>query len=497
MRGDIHEIHLFHGAIRRISFDASGNHRTDKISVGIALYSRVGDLVLLFFQGVKPHRFFPHFPVMNFEVRGFKKSKIIYAREVREIIDEADVRALRRLDRADPSVVGRMDVAHLETRALARQASGAQRRKPAFMLQFRQGIHLVHKLRKLGRGEKFFYNRQDRTEVDELRGDHSLAVVCGHSVLHNTAQAGKPYPEPPLEKLSDRLQSAISQMIDVVRLGFGNIIQPNDLPNDSDEVLLVQKPAVLFHVQIQPLIHFKTPNRGKIIPIEPLEHGIDQILRGLRSRRISGPEAPVDLEIRSGNVLADILFIGRVQKIHTPVINTRACLAYRFIAHAENTQEVRNRHFPVPIDLHADRAIDIRFELKPRAAVRDDLRTEEFLSPPWLRGKIYARGPDDLRNDHALDAVYDKRPPIGHRRKIAEINFLRFAFSRFFIREPHVHAQCGFISRFLEPRGGFIVPRFVEPVIFKIQFQPLPGMVEDRGNFRKNLLEPFFQKPLI
>ena len=48
-------------------------------------------------------------------------------------VDQADVRAFRRLDRADPAVVGRMHVADLEARALARQTAGPERREAALV----------------------------------------------------------------------------------------------------------------------------------------------------------------------------------------------------------------------------------------------------------------------------------------------------------------------------------------------------------------------------
>ena len=52
--------------------------------------------------------------------------------------DQADVRALRRLDRAHAAVVGRVHVAHLDRRALAREAAGAERREAAAVRQARR-----------------------------------------------------------------------------------------------------------------------------------------------------------------------------------------------------------------------------------------------------------------------------------------------------------------------------------------------------------------------
>ena len=53
----------------------------------------------------------------------------------RQRADQADVRALRRLDRAHPAVMGRVHVAHLDRRALTREAAGAERVEAAAVRQ--------------------------------------------------------------------------------------------------------------------------------------------------------------------------------------------------------------------------------------------------------------------------------------------------------------------------------------------------------------------------
>ena len=60
--------------------------------------------------------------------------------------DQADVRALRGLDRAHPAVVRRVHVADLEAGPLTRQATGAQRGQAALVGQARDRVRLVHEL---------------------------------------------------------------------------------------------------------------------------------------------------------------------------------------------------------------------------------------------------------------------------------------------------------------------------------------------------------------
>ena len=66
-------------------------------------------------------------PSLDAAVRRLDEAVLVDARERRERRDEADVRTFRRLDRADATVVGRVNVADLEARALAREAAGPER----------------------------------------------------------------------------------------------------------------------------------------------------------------------------------------------------------------------------------------------------------------------------------------------------------------------------------------------------------------------------------
>ena len=63
----------------------------------------------------------------------FDEAVFVDPSERRQRVDQPDVRAFRRLDRADAAVMRRMHVAHLEARALARQAARPERRQAALV----------------------------------------------------------------------------------------------------------------------------------------------------------------------------------------------------------------------------------------------------------------------------------------------------------------------------------------------------------------------------
>src|SRR2546423_5338535 len=86
---------------------------------------------------------------LDLAVRRFDKSEFVDPRKRAHRADETDVRTFRRLDRANPSVMRRMDVAHFESRAIARETARPDSREPALVRQLREGIRLVHELREL------------------------------------------------------------------------------------------------------------------------------------------------------------------------------------------------------------------------------------------------------------------------------------------------------------------------------------------------------------
>ena len=87
--------------------------------------------------------------VLDPPVRAFDEAVLIDHRVRGQAVDQADVRAFRGFDRADPAIVGRVHVANLEAGPLAGQTARAERRQASLVGDFRQRIGLVHELREL------------------------------------------------------------------------------------------------------------------------------------------------------------------------------------------------------------------------------------------------------------------------------------------------------------------------------------------------------------
>src|SRR5690606_1912817 len=105
--------------------------------------------------------------------------------------DEADVRALGRLDRADAAVVRAVDVAHVEAGALAGQAARAERRDAALVPKLGERVDLVLELRELAAAEELAQRRDDGTAVDELLRRGRVGVAEQHALAHAPRHAAE------------------------------------------------------------------------------------------------------------------------------------------------------------------------------------------------------------------------------------------------------------------------------------------------------------------
>ena len=88
-------------------------------------------------------------PSMTLRYGRLDEAELVHAGVGRQRRDEADVRAFRRLDRADAAVVGRVHVADVEAGALAGQTARPEGREPPLVGDLGQRVRLVHELREL------------------------------------------------------------------------------------------------------------------------------------------------------------------------------------------------------------------------------------------------------------------------------------------------------------------------------------------------------------
>ena len=179
---------------------------------------RLGDHLVLLLGGVEVDDLVGDDAVLDHPVRGRDEAVLGDLRVGGERADQADVRALRRLDRAHPAVVGRVHVADLDRGALAGQAAGAERREAAAVGQPGERVRLVHELRELRGAEELLQRGHDRADVDDRLRRDRVGVLGGEALADDALHPVEADAEGLLDQLADRAQAAVAEVLVLVEV---------------------------------------------------------------------------------------------------------------------------------------------------------------------------------------------------------------------------------------------------------------------------------------
>ena len=187
--------------------------------------------------------------VLDLAVGRLDEPELVDPRVAAQRADEADVRTFRRLNRADAAVVRRVDVAHFESGALARQTARSQRRETPLVRDLGERVGLVHELRQLRRPEELANRGHDRLRVDQVvRHRRRHFLVHRHLLLDGALHPDQPDAELVLEELAHGADAAVAQVIDVVHVRRV-LAQLEQVADHFVEVLRVQDLLVERRVQ--------------------------------------------------------------------------------------------------------------------------------------------------------------------------------------------------------------------------------------------------------
>ena len=84
------------------------------------------------------------------------------------------------------------------------------------MGQLTKRVVLVHELGQLGRSEKLLNRCRNRLDIDQRLRGNALNLLCGHTLTNHTLQSGKADPVLVLQQFTDRTDTAVAQMVDII-----------------------------------------------------------------------------------------------------------------------------------------------------------------------------------------------------------------------------------------------------------------------------------------
>ncbi len=330
----VHVLHFFRRFQLELVLEAARHQRVGELEALVERGVRLGDDVIAFLDRRKVVDLVGRLAVLHLAVGRLKEAVPVGARIERERIDQADVRAFRRLDRAYPAVVRRVNVAHLEAGSLPGEAARSKGRDAALVRDLGQGIGLVHELRELGRAEELLDGGRDRLGVDQVVRHQVFRFRLAQSFLDGAFHADQPGAELVLGQLAHRAHAAVAEVVDVVDLAAA-VAQLDEYPDHFDDVLGAEREARLdAHLELLLV---------DALALEVVEHLLDHGLR----LGLGGDAFQADLVERElGHVLevGAQLFLGLLRQADAAEAQLPAGLGGRADAavelHAADRREV-------------------------------------------------------------------------------------------------------------------------------------------------------------
>ena len=205
------------GGLSRVSaWKRQGTNGALEAAVGVELGVGLRDRVLVLLDRRQELDGVGDLAVDDLAVRRLEEAVLVGAGVHGQRVDQADVRAFRRLDGADAAVMGRVHVAHFEAGALAGQAARAEGRDATLVRDFRQRVVLVHELRQLRGAEELLDRGGHRLGVDQFLRGQAFALGERQALLDGALDADQADAEHVLGHFADRTHAAVAQVVDVV-----------------------------------------------------------------------------------------------------------------------------------------------------------------------------------------------------------------------------------------------------------------------------------------
>ena len=233
----------------------------------------------------------------HFAIGGLDEAIFVDAGEGGQRVDQADVRAFRRFDRAHPAIVGRVHVAHLKARAFPRETARPEGREAPLVGDFRQRVGLVHELRQLRGAEEFAHRGRGRFGVDQVLRHDGVDLDRRHALLDRAFHAEQADAILVFHQLADRTDTAVAEVVDIVDLALA-VAQLDQSLDAGDDVLVAEGAHGVGGVEIEAHVHLHAAHGRKIIALAVEEQGIEQGRSGVDGRRLARAHDTVDVHER-------------------------------------------------------------------------------------------------------------------------------------------------------------------------------------------------------
>ncbi len=402
----------------------------------------LGDQQLLFLGGVEVADVARDDAVLDDPVGGGHEAVLGDLGERGQRADQTDVRTLGRLDRAHAPVVGGVHVADLDRSALAREPARAERGQAPAVREPGERVGLVHELRQLRGAEELLQRGHHRADVDDRLRRDRVGVLGGEALAHDALHAVEADAEGLLDQLADGAQAAVAEVLVLVEVlgdglarharGLGGVVldlhlavlgqaealgQRDQLAHEREDVVVGERAGVDVDVEAESRVELVATHAREVVALGVEEQLVEQRLGVVDARRLPGTLLLEQLDQRA-LFRARGLGVGldRVADVQR-VLEQAQDLLIGGVAHRAQQHGDRQLALAVDADVHLALLVDL--ELQPGASGGHEVGDEDLLLAVLRFHQVGAGGAHELRDDHALGAVDDERPALGHPREVA------------------------------------------------------------------------------
>ena len=244
---------------------------------------RLGDGELAFFDRGQIIDLIGHLALGHLAVGRFDETVFVGARIQRQRVDQADVRAFRRFDRAHATIVGRMHVTYLEAGTFTRQAARPQRGNAALVGDFGQRIGLVHELRQLAGAEEFLDRSRDRLGIDQVMRHQVVGFGLTKAFLDGALHTRQTGAKCVFCQLADGTDTTVAEVIDVIDFTAA-IAQLDQNLHHFDDIFVGQNRCTGQLFAPDAAVEFHAPDGRQVIAFfaekQPIEQAFDSVFGG-------------------------------------------------------------------------------------------------------------------------------------------------------------------------------------------------------------------------
>ena len=292
-RGHVHVLHAV-GAHQHRFTALTGRHQvTGQAALLVECGVGLRDDVLAFLDGRQVVDVVRHLAVHHSAVRRFDEAVFVQAGIEGQRVDQADVRAFRRFDRAYAAVVRDVHVAHLEAGALAGQTARAQRGDTTLVRDLGQRVGLVHELRQLRRTEELLERRGNRLGVDQVVRHQRVLFGLTQTLLHGLFDACQAGAVLVLGQFAHAANAAVAQMVDVVDLTTA-VAQIHQNLHHGQDVVVGQHHGPGGFLATDLGVELHAAHARQVVRVRVVEQALEQGLHGVLGGGLAGAHHAVD-----------------------------------------------------------------------------------------------------------------------------------------------------------------------------------------------------------